>query len=309
MEIRQIRDFLAVVRAGSFAAAARTLNVSQPGLGYQIKQLELDLGAALLIRHSRGVELTAAGQVFVGQAEQVLAAIADTRAKVREAAQGDRQEIRVGLSPTPEQLLGPALTQLDVGDTPVRITFREGLSARLLQDVRSGDLDVAICVATQPAPGLRIVPLYREYLHLIGPPGPAGAAPIAFADLAHERLMTGPREHLARRRMDEVAEQLGVTLNVTQELEPGGLRRSLVVHGASHTIAACGMFVDEIDRGVLSARRIVDPTVAFEIQMVCGANLLAGVEEALLAAIRAVASSRPGAVELMSEDDPLTLAS
>ena len=59
MLLRQLRYFLTVAEAGSFTAAAERMHVSQPALGYQVKQLEARFGVALLERHSRGIRPTA----------------------------------------------------------------------------------------------------------------------------------------------------------------------------------------------------------------------------------------------------------
>jgi LysR family nitrogen assimilation transcriptional regulator len=297
MEIRQIRDFVTVVKAGSFAAASRLLNVSQPGLGYQIKQLELDLGTELLIRHSRGVELTVAGAVFLGDAERILVAIGEARNKVRDAVRGTETNIRLGLSPTPQQLLGPSLSELGMDDARVRVAFRDGLSAKLVEDVRSGLLDVAICILSQKLFDLRTVPLYREHLHLIGPKIAGAGKDIRFADLASFRLTTGPKDHLPRRLLDEEAARQGVALEIAQELEPGGLRRALVLHGNTYTVASCAMFVDEVESGVLAARRIVEPALGLDVQMVCSPALSPVIEAMVLARVRDAIAAHPTAVE------------
>jgi LysR family nitrogen assimilation transcriptional regulator len=297
MELRQIRDFVTVVKAGSFAAASRLLNVSQPGLGYQIKQLELDLGTELLIRHSRGVELTVAGAVFLGDAERILLAIGEARNKVRDAIHAAETNVRIGLSPTPQQLLGPSLSELGTDDPRVRVSFRDGLSAKLIQDVRSGLLDVAICILTQKLFDLRTVPLYREHLHLIGPAIAGEDKEIRLADLAGIRLTTGPKDHLPRRLLDEEAARQGIALEIAQELEPGGLRRALVLHGNTYTVASCAMFVDEVEAGLLAARRIVDPALGLEVQMVCSPALSPAVEAMVLARVREAIAAHPTAAE------------
>ncbi|MER6301266.1 LysR family transcriptional regulator [Kitasatospora sp. NPDC001539] len=82
-DMRHLRYFLTVVRAGTVSAAAQELRISQPSLSQQIRRLEQRIGAALFIRSSRGVELTAGGRAFLreiqgipGQLRSAIAAVA-----------------------------------------------------------------------------------------------------------------------------------------------------------------------------------------------------------------------------------------
>src|SRR5437870_9150224 len=76
MELRHLRYFVAVAEAGSLTvAAARKLHTSQPSLSRQIRDLEEEVGAQLLTRGARGIELTAAGRVFLDQARLVLSQV------------------------------------------------------------------------------------------------------------------------------------------------------------------------------------------------------------------------------------------
>ena len=70
MELRHLRYFVAVAEEGSLTVAAeRRLHTSQPSLSRQIRDLEDEVGAALLTRSARGVELTAAGRAFLDHAQ------------------------------------------------------------------------------------------------------------------------------------------------------------------------------------------------------------------------------------------------
>src|SRR5258706_14062209 len=73
MELRHLRYFVAVVEEGSFTTAAEDrLHTSQPSLSRQIRDLEYEVGAELLSRSVRGVELTAAGKAFLHHARLAL---------------------------------------------------------------------------------------------------------------------------------------------------------------------------------------------------------------------------------------------
>ncbi len=72
MELRHVRYFVAVADAGSLTVAAQRLHTSQPSLSRQIRDLEDEVGAQLLTRGARGIELTPAGRAFLDHARVVL---------------------------------------------------------------------------------------------------------------------------------------------------------------------------------------------------------------------------------------------
>src|ERR1700682_3751431 len=76
MELRHLRYFIAVAEAGSLTVAAQqTLHTSQPSLSRQIRDLEDEVGAQLLTRRARGIELTPAGRAFLEHARSALSQV------------------------------------------------------------------------------------------------------------------------------------------------------------------------------------------------------------------------------------------
>src|SRR6476620_1858195 len=72
MENRQLLYFTRIVELGSFTKAAAELRIAQPSLGQQVRNLEEELGTALLVRHSRGVKPTEAGAILFEHASRIL---------------------------------------------------------------------------------------------------------------------------------------------------------------------------------------------------------------------------------------------
>src|SRR6266700_8178304 len=97
MELRHLRYFVAVAEAGSLTVAAeRKLHTSQPSLSRQIRDLEYEVGAQLMIRSARGIELTAAGRVFLDHARLALAQVEAGREGARRAAQPAKPSFALG---------------------------------------------------------------------------------------------------------------------------------------------------------------------------------------------------------------------
>ena len=87
MELRRFRYFVAVAEAKSFLAAARRLQVAQPALSKQVRDLEAELGVALFVRVARGVKLTPAGEALLPEARLTLEQVERAKAAARSAGQ------------------------------------------------------------------------------------------------------------------------------------------------------------------------------------------------------------------------------
>src|SRR3989454_3580218 len=97
MELRHLRYFVAVAEEGSLTVAAeRRLHTAKPSLSRQIRDLEYEVGAQLIIRSARGIELTAAGRVFLDHARLALAQVDAAGEAARRAAQPAKASFALG---------------------------------------------------------------------------------------------------------------------------------------------------------------------------------------------------------------------
>jgi DNA-binding transcriptional LysR family regulator len=98
LELRHLRYFLAVAEELNFSRAAERLHIAQPALSAQIRSLETQLGCELFSRTTRKVDLTAAGELLLADAREIVERADRAAAKVTAAARGDRGALRVAFA-------------------------------------------------------------------------------------------------------------------------------------------------------------------------------------------------------------------
>jgi DNA-binding transcriptional LysR family regulator len=223
MELRHLRYFVAIAEEQSFTRAAERLWVAQPGLSTQIRRLEEELGTKLFERHTRGVELTPAGEIFLERARATLAAADAARAVASDLESGLVGSIRLGIATGPESDLVRRLLEHFVAEHPnVEMTVVESFGGTLLRDLRDGRLDAMIVPSVFGSPELHRIQLTSEPLvvlaaegHRLGRPGPISAG-----ELDGERVVvTGHRDGAA---YDRAVVDILVDLGVTPETTRGG---------------------------------------------------------------------------------------
>ena len=145
MELRHLRYFVAIAEERSFTRAAERLWVAQPGLSSQIRRLESELGVRLFDRHTRGVDLTDAGELFLERARATLAAADAARATGRDLEAGVVGTVRLGLvTETPATVTPSLLAAFGRSHPDVEVTVVESYGGTLLRDLRDGRLDAVI---------------------------------------------------------------------------------------------------------------------------------------------------------------------
>lgn len=201
MDIRQLRYFCAVVRTGSFTRAADELGVAQPSLSQQIRVLEAQIGNALFERLGRSIRLTACGEALRQPALDILQRVADVNSSLADLQEGVRGTLRVGVIPTVlPYLIAPRIREFVSQFCEVQLELSEGKTAQLIEQLQSGDLDLAVSGLPVRNPDLVCSELGREPLVLaVAEDHPfARREAIELHDLRNERLLLLKEGHCLR---------------------------------------------------------------------------------------------------------------
>src|SRR6266851_2652970 len=152
LNLDQLMTFATVAELGSFSAAADRLNLSQPAVSMQIRQLERRLGVALLERIGRRAQPTAAGRELLPHISRIDGAIGGALEAVGHFSHDVAGRVRLGTGATAlTYLLPPTLGELHRGFPSLELVVRTGNTPDILKGLDDNDLDIA--VVTLPAPG------------------------------------------------------------------------------------------------------------------------------------------------------------
>ena len=263
MDIRKLTYFVAVSEQKSFTKAAEILRIAQPALGLQIRQLEQQLKVQLLVRHSRGVELTGAGVILLGHARDILERVEQARAAVRDSVPMQGERIIIGMAPSISAMLSYPLIKLGAQKFPnVTIVLVEELSSVLLEWLENGRIDIAIGYELLNSAKVSGDPLFIQDFFLVqSPKAKPRRRKVNFADLANIELLMPASPHGLRELMEAGAARLGLNLKIRFEVQSISVLKELVEQGICATVLSYGAVARECDKGRLIATEIVNPTV------------------------------------------------
>lgn len=238
MELRQLEYFTRVAELGSFTRASQALDIAQPALSRQIRQLEVELRQNLLVRNGRGVTPTEAGLLLLDHCRGILHQVRRARedmARVQGALAG---RVVLGIPPSASRMLTVPLTRQFRAQLPsATLSIGEGLSFVMQEWLLAGQLDIALLYNPNPSPELTLEPLTNERLVLVGPRGQqAQAKPLALRALADIPLVIPNRPHTVRMLLETEMAQIGARPLVRLEIDGVPAILDLVADGAGHAV-------------------------------------------------------------------------
>ncbi len=233
MELRHLRYFVAVAEAGSLTvAAARRLHTSQPSLSRQIRDLEDELGAQLLTRRARGIELTPAGRVFLDHARLVLSQVEAPGEAARRVAHPSRPRFTMGFLTGHELKWMPEALRILHDELPnVDVMISSQYSPLLADGLSKGKIDAAFLRRERGVPDLAFRLLVKEPLMVVLPRDHRLAAlkSIGPRDLVSETFVTvSDTAPVLRMVIDNYLKRSGINIKPTHEVDNLAMAMSLI---------------------------------------------------------------------------------
>ncbi|SFC97960.1 DNA-binding transcriptional regulator, LysR family [Clostridium uliginosum] len=145
MDIKQLKYFLTIVEEGQITSAAKRLNMAQPPLSQQLKNLEDELGVKLIERGPRHIELTDAGNILKDRAEQILELSDSTINEINDFKKGFKGKLSIGtVSSSGSVLLNDKISDFRKNYPGVKFEIHEGNTFKILELLNRGIIEVGI---------------------------------------------------------------------------------------------------------------------------------------------------------------------
>jgi LysR family transcriptional regulator, benzoate and cis,cis-muconate-responsive activator of ben and cat genes len=195
LDLRQLRYFVTVAEELHFSRAAARLHLAQSALSSQVRALERELGGPLLIRSTRRVRLTAAGEALYHDGREILMALDRAVERASALARGEGGQLVIGsLGPAPGGILAPLLAQFGARHPDVRVEIRAFDFNDTVSGIREHRADLAFLYAPLDEPDFIVTPLLSESRVVVLPSTHrlASRRQLRPSDLRHERFVTQP---------------------------------------------------------------------------------------------------------------------
>jgi DNA-binding transcriptional LysR family regulator len=282
MDIRQLEHFLAAAEEQHFTRAARRVNIVQSALSTSIRGLEDELGTPLFFRHTRQVELTAAGKVLYEKAQVVLAALREAREAVAAVGGLRRGTLTIGTVQTLSAFidLPTMLGNFHALHPAIDIKLCQNSATVLTEKLLDGSVDIAFLPISDAPKGVETELITCEALVVACPRSHplVGRNDVSLSELATEpfvdfqadwgtrRLIdrTFAEEHFTRQTAFEVGD-----LQVLLELVARGLGIALIPEAIAIARAA------ESSGALIGVAQLRDPGICWELVVAFATNLRA----------------------------------
>ncbi len=262
--------FIDAADLGSLSKVAQSYGTSQPHVSRQLNELELECGGRLFQRTGRGVVLTELGQRVAPKVRAWLASTEQLVNDIHTTAGKPIGTVRIGILPsTAHPLVSTLYYRLKERYPLVQLSVREGQGAQLENWLESGHVDLAILFRHSPVPKHGDIYLVETATYLVGAVGDKITAnpTVQFSALNNLPLVTFCRPNSWRDRLDQMALEQGVTLNVAMEADSLSLQTHIAADGGMYALLGPYAITNAKSDCRLQASKIINPLVSRHIAL------------------------------------------
>lgn len=252
---RHLRILLAVVRTGSFSAAADALGMSQPSVSVAMAQLEDRLGRTVVTRGRKGAHLTDEGRILLRYAEAMEAVLAEAGRELSARSVGVAGPLVIGGTPGALLAIAPAaLARLQDRVGPIDVSLIEMADDAIADALRRRGVAMALCPARLGAlePDLEEIPLITEPFVLVS--GPSGLPPdgLTIADAVGRSWVFPRQAGETRRQLEAAFISAGVPApRHVIRCDILSIQKEILRHGTAIALLPRSVVAPELERGIL----------------------------------------------------------
>ncbi len=266
----QIETFLCVLHNHSFSRASEMMLVPQPTISHRVCQLEREIGAQLLTRSAKSIELTQAGEAFLPYAQNISEAFSGAKQKVEGLLRGSSGSLVIGCS---QALMHNVMTYCIKGfllDYPhVSCSMIARFSEDILNLLFADKIDVGIMNYRLNDKTLEFTPLFEDEVLPVASPTFAVRQPLRLADLQNERFLVFPSDRFFHTFLMQELHQRGITLTNPIEVESIEMIKAMVSDGMGITFLPRMYIAEELRHGELQVLPLESWTPLLRTTYIC----------------------------------------
>lgn len=268
LDYRKVQYFVALFEEGSISRAAERLNIVQPALSMQLRQLEAELALKLFDRTAQGVRPTPAARHFYGLCTGLMRQLESARREMRDFSDRVVGAIRVGLMPSICRGPLPRILSEYASRYPdVEVSVFESTSGSLADGVLEGNLDFAVCNPPTAQSSLLAMPLFSDPLRLVSGPRPDLVPHRAYRlnEIDDLKLILPSRHNSIRRLLDRHLKSGEIRAARVMEIDGLNATMKTIERSDWSTLVPRIAVIDDVDDDRFRVNPVLSPELRSEI--------------------------------------------
>lgn len=274
MDINQLEVLIAVAREKSFSRAADVLGRTQPAVSQAVRRLEQEIGEKLFDRSSKDGTLTAAGELLVDYARQMMNLRHAANTALREMRNLQNGKVTISANEHTVFYLLPLIEEFRRRHPAIKIEVQRGVASRIPEQITAREVELGVISFKPNDASLRSVSVLNDELLLIVAPGHrlAGSASVSIRELAEETFIAHNAPSPYRKRVIETFDKYDTRLNISVELPSLEAIKRLVEAGVGVALVPKLTAKSEIASGQLAGLSVKEMKLERKLNIIYRKN-------------------------------------